>query len=58
MEVGQIFSNTFSNVSKNHDPSPLQVQKHNRVKYDSHTKWVSYQLAIIRHQTDMTLKSD
>ena len=32
-------------------------QKSNRVKYDSHTKWVSYQLAIIRHQTDMTLKS-
>ena len=27
------------------------------VKYDSHTKWVSYQSTIIRHETDMTLKS-
>ena len=51
-EVGQIFSNTFSNVPKNHDPSPLQVQKSNEVKYDIHTKWVSYQLANISHQTD------
>ena len=38
-------------------PSPFQVQKSNRVKYDSHTKWVSYQSAIIRHQTDITQKS-
>ena len=57
IEVGQIFANTFSNVSKNHDPSPHSVQKSNRMKYDSHTKWVSHQSAIIRHETDMTLKS-
>ena len=56
-EVGQIFSNTFTNVSKNHDPSPLRLQKSNREKYDSHTKWALHQSAIIRHETDMTLKS-
>ena len=27
------------------------------VKYDSQAKWVSYQSAIIRNETDMTLKS-
>ena len=38
-------------------PHNFRVQKSNRIKYDSHTKWVSYQLAIIRHETDMILKS-
>ena len=42
MEVGQIFGHTFSNVSKNHDPSPLQLQKCNRRKNDMQTKMVSY----------------
>ena len=27
VEVGQILQHTFSNVSKNHDPSSLQMQK-------------------------------
>ena len=27
-------------------------------KYDTHTKWVSYQLATIMYDTDMTLKSN
>ena len=44
MEVGQIFGHTFSNVSKNHDPSPLRLQKCNRRKYDTQTKMVSYDL--------------
>ena len=44
MEVGQILWSTFSNVSKNHDPSPLWVQKWNRGKYDTQTKMVSYDL--------------
>ena len=40
VEVGQILQHTFSNVSKIHDPSPLQVQKGNRMKYDTQTKMV------------------
>ena len=48
MEVGQIFRDTFSNVSKNHDPSPLQVQKSNKMKYDTQTKMVSYDLGHVR----------
>ena len=43
-EVGQIFTITFLNVSKNHDPSPLRVQKRNTMKYDSQTKIVSHDL--------------
>ena len=39
MEVGQLIPNTFANVSTNHDPSSLQVQKTNRMKYDTKTKW-------------------
>ena len=27
VEVGQLIPDTFANVSKNHDPSSLQVQK-------------------------------
>ena len=41
MEQGQIFHNTFSNVSKNHDPSPLWVQKSNKMKYDTQITMVS-----------------
>ena len=48
VEVGQILRHTFSNVSKNHDPSSLQVQKGNRMKYDTQTKMVSYDLAHTR----------
>ena len=45
MEVGQLILYAFQNGSKNHDPSPLQVQKSNRMKYDTQTKMVSYDLA-------------
>ena len=48
MELGQIFHDTFSNVSKNHDPSPLQVQKSDKMKYDTQTKMVSYDLGHVR----------
>ena len=48
MEVGQIFANTFLDVSKNHDPSPLQVQKSNTKKYDTQTKMVSSDLGHIQ----------
>ena len=41
VEVGRILRHTFSNVSKNHDPSSLRVQKNNRMKYDTQTKMVS-----------------
>ena len=57
VQMCEIVCYTFPISHKNEGPSPLQVQKSNRMKYDSHTKWVSYQLAIIRHETDMTLKS-
>ena len=30
---------------KNHDPLPLQVQESNRMKYDTQTKMISYDLA-------------
>ena len=39
MEVGQHTPDTLPNVAKYHDPSPLQVQKSNRMKYDTQTKW-------------------
>ena len=45
VEVGQLIPDTFANVSKNHDPSSLRVQKTNRMKYDTQTKMVSYNLA-------------
>ena len=48
MEVGQVILDTFPNVFKNCDPSPLQVQKSNRMKYDTQTKLVSYDLAHTR----------
>ena len=48
VEVGRILQHTFSNVSKNHDPSSLQVQKSNRMKYDTQIKMVSYDLAHTR----------
>ena len=48
VEVVRIFRHTFSNVSKNHDPSSLRVQKTNRMKYDTKTKMVSYDWAHTR----------
>ena len=48
VEVGQLILDTFANVSKNHDPSSLRVQKTNRMKYDTQTKMVSYNLAHTR----------
>ena len=39
MEIGQVVWYTFSNVSKNYDPSPFWVQKSNRRKNDTQTKW-------------------
>ena len=48
MEVGQIALDTFPNVAKYHDPSQLPMQKSNRMKYDTQTKMVSYDLAHTR----------
>ena len=48
VEVGQLIRDTFANVSKIHDPSLLQVQKTNKMKYDTQTKMVSYDLAHTR----------
>ena len=48
VEVGQLILDTFANVSTNHDPSSLWVQKSNRMKYDTKTKMVSYDLAHTR----------
>ena len=45
VEVGQLILDMFANVSKIHDPSSLQVQKTNKMKYDTQTKMVSYDLA-------------
>ena len=45
VEVGQLIPDTFANVSKIHDPSSLQVQKNNKMKYDTQTKMVSYDSA-------------
>ena len=45
VEVGQLIPDMFANVSKNHDPSPLLVQKSNRMKYDTQTNMVSYDWA-------------
>ena len=46
VEVGQLIPYTF--VSKNHDPSSLRVQKTNKMKYDTQTKMVLYDLAHTR----------
>ena len=54
VEVGQIVPDMFSNVAKNHDPSSLRVQKSNRMKYDTQTKMVSYDLAHTRQNLNMT----
>ena len=54
--ICEIGPNTLTISHKNEDPSPLQVQKSNRMKYDTQTKWVSSHLAIVRFKTDMTLK--
>ena len=35
IEVGQLIPYTFPSGSKNRDPSPLQVQKSNRMKDDT-----------------------
>ena len=48
VEVGQLIPDMFANVSKIHDPSSLQVQKPNKMKYDTQTKMVSYDLAHTR----------
>ena len=48
VEVGQLIPDTFANVSKIHDPSSLQVQKTNKMKYDTQTKMVSYDSAHTR----------
>ena len=39
VEVGQLIPDMFSNVSKNHDPSLLRVQKSNRMKMTPKQKW-------------------
>ena len=39
VEVGQLIPDMFANVSKIHDPSSLQVQKTNKMKYDTQPKW-------------------
>ena len=46
----------FQFQTKMRTPHNSQVQKSNRMKYHYHTKWVSCQLAIIRLETNMTLK--
>ena len=57
VKICEIDEKSFSITHKNKDPSPLQVQKSNRMKYDSQTKWVSSPSIIIRHQTHTSLKS-
>ena len=58
VEAGQLILDTFANVSKNHDPSPLRVQKSNRMKYDSQTKMVSYDSAHTRQNLHVTPNCD
>ena len=48
---------TFSTSHKNQDPSPLQVQKSNRMKYDSQIEWVSSHSEMITHVPHVSLKS-
>ena len=54
VEVGQLIPDTFANVSKNHDPLSLRVQKTNRMKYDAKTKMVSYDSAHTRQNLHVT----
>ena len=54
VEVGQLILYTFANVSKNHDPSLLWVQKTNKMKYDTQTKVVSDDLAHTRKNLHVT----
>ena len=54
VQVGQILQHTFSNMSKNHDPSSLPVQKNNRMKYDTQAKMVSYDSAHTRQNLHVT----
>ena len=57
VQISEIGDHTFSISHKNEDPSPLRVPKSNRMKYHCPTKWVSCHLAIIRHETNKSLKS-
>ena len=54
VEVGQLIPYMFANVSKNHDPSSLRVQKTNRMKYDTQMKMVSYDSAHTRKNLHVT----
>ena len=56
VQICEISGDTFSIYHKKEDPSPLQVQKSNRMKYHCTTKWLSCHLAIISHETNMTEK--
>ena len=56
VQICEISWYTFSNSHKNEDPSPLQVQKSNSMRYGCHTKWVPSYLVIIGHETNMTHK--
>ena len=58
VEVGRILRHTFSNVSKNHDPSSLRVQKSNGMKYDTQTKMVSYDSAHTQQNLHVTPNRD
>ena len=58
VEVGRILWHTFSNVSKNHDPSSVWVQKSNRMKYDTQIKMVPYDLAHTRQNLNVTPNND
>ena len=57
VQICEIGQETFSISHKNQDPSPLQVQKSNRMKYDSQTEWVSSHSVMISHEPHMSLKS-
>ena len=57
VQICEIRWETLSISHKNRDPSPLQVQKGKRMKYDSQTKRVSSHSVMIRHETHMSLKS-
>ena len=57
VQICEISGHTFSISYKNEDPSQLQLQKSNRMKYHCHTNWISSHLAIIGHETNITLKS-
>ena len=57
VQISEIGDHTFSISHKNEDPSPLRVPKSNRMKYHCPTKWVPCHLAIIKHETNKSLKS-